>query len=94
MRLEFGFGDGQQIVEAPDANVVGILTPNEVPLGATGADAVVEALQNPIGSPRLSAIVKPGEKIAIITSDVTRPMPTAMVMPALLITVGSQLDSR
>ena len=84
MRLEFGFGDGQQIVEAPDANVVGILTPNEVPLGATGADAVVEALQNPIGSPRLSAIVKPGEKIAIITSDVTRPMPTAMVMPALL----------
>ena len=84
MRLEFGFGDGLQIVEAPDANVVGILTPNDVQLGATGADAVVEALQNPIGSPRLSAIVKPGEKIAIITSDVTRPMPTAMVMPALL----------
>ena len=84
MRLEFGFGDGQQIVEAPDANVVGILTPNDVQLGATGADAVVEALQNPISSSRLSAIVKPGEKIAIITSDVTRPMPTAMVMPALL----------
>ena len=84
MRLEFGFGDGQQIVEAPDANVVGILTPNEVRLGATGADAVVEALLNPIGTPRLSAIVKPGEKIAIITSDVTRPMPTAVVMPALL----------
>ena len=84
MRLEFGFGDGLKIVEAPDANVVGILTPNEVQLGATGADAVVEALQNPIGTPRLSAIVKPGEKIAIITSDVTRPMPTAMVMPALL----------
>jgi nickel-dependent lactate racemase len=84
MKLEFGFGNGVQVVEAPDANVAGILTPNDVQLGATGADAVVEALQNPIGSPRLSAIVKPGEKIAIVTSDITRPMPTAAVMPALL----------
>ena len=30
MKLEFGFGNGVQAVEAPDANVVGILTPNEV----------------------------------------------------------------
>lgn len=84
MRLEFGFGDGVQVAFAPDANVLGILTPNDVPLGATGADAVVEALKNPIGAPRLSDIIKPGEKIAVITSDVTRPMPTAVVMPALL----------
>ena len=45
---------------------------------------VVHALENPIGSPRLKDIVKPGEKIAIITSDITRPMPTYKVMPALL----------
>ncbi len=84
MKLEFGFGDGVQIAYAPDANVVGILTPNDVQLGATGEDAVLEALMNPIGSPRLSDIVKPGERIAVVTSDVTRPMPTAVVMPALL----------
>ena len=41
-------------------------------------------MENPIGSPRLKDIVKPGEKIAIITSDITRPMPTYKVMPALL----------
>lgn len=33
---------------------------------------------------RLRDIVHPGEKIAIITSDITRPMPTWKVMPALL----------
>ena len=42
------------------------------------------ALAEPIGTPRLSQIVKPGKKIAIITSDITRPMPTYKVMPVLL----------
>lgn len=84
MKLEFGFGGGTQVVTAPDRNVVGILTPNEVALGATGAEAVHAALARPIGTPRLRDIVRRGERIAIVTSDITRPMPTAQVMPALL----------
>lgn len=84
MRLEFGFGTGVQVVEAPDQNVIGVLTPNDVPLGLTGAEAVLDALAHPIASPRLREIVKPGEKVAVVTSDVTRPMPTFAVMPALL----------
>jgi nickel-dependent lactate racemase len=84
MRLEFGFGPGVQVVEAPDHNVIGVLTPNDVPLGLTGAEAVADALEHPTASPRLREIVKLGEKIAIVTSDVTRPMPTSAVMPALL----------
>ena len=36
------------------------------------------------GAPRLRDTVRPGETIAIVTSDITRPMPTAKVMPALL----------
>ncbi len=84
MRLEFGFGNDIQTVEAPDENIVGILMPNEVELGLTGEAAVLDALQKPIGTPRLSQIVKPGETVAIVTSDITRPMPTYAVMPALL----------
>ena len=84
MRLEFGFGSGVQAVEAPDQNVVGVLTPNDVALGLTGEAAVLDALAHPIGTPRLRDIVRPGEKIAVLTSDVTRPMPTYLVMPALL----------
>jgi nickel-dependent lactate racemase len=84
MRLSFGFGTTEQIVEVPESNVLDILTPNAVAPGTTGAEAVTEALANPIGTPRLREIVKQGEKIAIVTSDVTRPMPTALVMPPLL----------
>ncbi len=84
MRLSFGYGDGEQIVTLPDQNVLEILTPNVVELGLTGQEAVADALQNPIGTPRLSQIVKPGEKIAVATSDMTRPMPSYLVMPLLL----------
>jgi nickel-dependent lactate racemase len=42
------------------------------------------ALNHPIDSPRLRELVKPGEKIAIITSDITRPMPSKKVLPFIL----------
>ena len=84
MKLTFGFGTGVQEVEVPERNLIGELHANDVPLGLTGEAEVARALQEPIGAPRLKDIVKPGEKVAVVTSDVTRPMPTAKVMPALL----------
>ncbi|GHU93119.1 transcriptional regulator [Clostridia bacterium] len=84
MKLEFGFGHGAQAVEVPDKNLLATLTPNPVEHGLTGADEVVRALEEPIGLPRLRDIVNPGESVAIVTSDITRPMPTSVVMPPLL----------
>ena len=84
MKLEFGIGNGVQSVEVPRENLIGVLMANEVALGLTGEAEVRRALNEPIGSKPLREIVKPGEKIAIITSDITRPMPTHAVMPALL----------
>lgn len=84
MRLTFGYGNGEEVVSLPDQNVIGILVPNEVEPWLTGEEAIKDALRNPIGTPRLREIMKPGEKIAIVTSDVTRPMPTYLVMPLLL----------
>ena len=84
MKLTFGFGTGVQEVEVPERNLIGELHANDVPLGLTGEAEVIRALREPIGSPRLRKIVRPGEKIAVVTSDVTRPMPTWQVMPALL----------
>lgn len=84
MKLTFGFGNGVQEVEVPEKNLIAELHANKVPVGLTGEAEVVRALREPIGSPRLKDIVRPGERVAIITSDITRPMPTAKVMPALL----------
>ena len=84
MLIPLGLGAQMQNVEVPDKNILGVLHANEVEVALSGEDEVKRALAEPIGSPRLSEIVKPGEKIAIVTSDITRPMPTYAVMPALL----------
>lgn len=84
MKLEIGFGDCPQSIEINDANVIGILTPNNITINLTGTEEVQRALNSPIGTEKLSKIIKQGEKIVIITSDITRPMPTHIVMPVLL----------
>ena len=84
MQLEFGFGKTVQRVLVSDKNLLDVLTPNPVEYGLEGEAEICRALKEPVGSSRLGEIVRPGEKIAIITSDITRPMPTAQVMPPLL----------
>ncbi len=84
MKFELGYYKGTKTLEVSDENLSGVLIPNEVQADLTGEEEVMRALQNPIGAPRLSEIVQPGEKIVIITSDITRPMPTAVVLPHVL----------
>ena len=84
MRLSIGFGHTPQDLYIDDNLVMGILEPNKIELGLTGVEEVKRSLQNPIGSPRLNQIVKKGEKVVIITSDITRPMPSYKVIPAIL----------
>lgn len=84
MKIELGYGDGIQTAEIPDRNILKILRANPVSSGEKGGSVVREALKNPIASASLAEIVRPGEKTVIITSDITRPMPTWDVMPAVL----------
>lgn len=84
MKLEFGIGTRTETVEVPDQNLLEVLAPNEVEVQRRGVEAVEYALENPIAAPKLRDLLHPGQKVAIITSDITRPMPTATVMPSLL----------
>ncbi len=84
MRVNLGFGKSTVELDIPDSNLAGILTPNQIELGLTGEAEVRRALAEPIDSPLLAEVVRPGEKIAIITSDITRPMPSKVVLPPLL----------
>ena len=84
MKIELGFGDTTQILNVPDENLSEVLVPNDIEHTMSAGEAVKNALEHPVASARLRDIVKPGEKIAIITSDITRPMPTYAVMPFLL----------
>lgn len=47
-------------------------------------DIVRKALNNPIGSPKVSELAKDKNKITIITSDHTRPVPSKITLPIFL----------
>ena len=76
MKLEFGYGNTTQDVEIPEENLLSVLKSNPVNHERTGVDAVDYALQNPIGAKRLSKQDLSDKKIAIITSDISRPLPS------------------
>lgn len=84
MKLKFGLGTSTQVVEVPEKNLIGVLRAKPAPAIASKEEEVRRALREPVGAPPLRQVVRPGEKIAVITSDITRPMPTRKVMPALL----------
>lgn len=71
-------------LQIPEKNYAGELLPNEIDVDITGQDEVIRSLVNPIGSKRLKDIVKLGEKIVIVTSDITRPMPSKVVLPPVI----------
>ena len=84
MILEFGYGTGVQTVELPEKNLLDVLTSNPVAHARRGMDAVAHALANPIGAPRLRDTVDPSNTVAIVTSDISRPLPSYEVLPPVL----------
>ena len=84
MELTIGFGSAPQNVTIPDANVMGVLTPNSVEITSSGQPEVIRALNEPIGTKRLSELAVGKKKVAIVSSDITRPMPTWVALPPVL----------
>ena len=84
MKLELKKGTETLSVEAEDQNVLAILKPASLPEDTNENQIVTDALKHPYGTPLLKEIVNPGDTVAIITSDNTRPVPTARILPAVL----------
>ena len=84
MKFTFAFGKQTMDVELDNNHIQDILHTNEVEVSSKGKDEVIRALHNPIGTKRLREIVSPKEKVVIITSDITRPMPSKEVLPLIL----------
>ena len=78
------YGKSDVCVRIPARNFLGSIEPKEQ-AGAPDAKAEIErALKNPIGSKRLSEIVQPEHKVAIVVDDFTRSAPSqAMLLPVL-----------
>jgi nickel-dependent lactate racemase len=82
---ELKFGREKVRVEVPDENLLGVLVSRDVPSAATEEKAVLDALENPIGSPRAGKMIKPGETVCIVTCDLTRSWQRPSVYLPLLV---------
>ena len=86
IRLAYG-REGLEVA-LPDGAVV--LAPHDAPALPDPAAAVREALREPIGSPPLTGLVEAGQRVAIVTSDLTRPVPNQLLLEALLETLHAR----
>ncbi|MBR4235489.1 MAG: nickel-dependent lactate racemase [Clostridia bacterium] len=86
MRIELPYGRGKRVLDIADARVRGVLRSHieEYEPGATEQELIERALSNPVGSAPLCELARGKRRVTIIASDHTRPVPSRLLMPALL----------
>jgi nickel-dependent lactate racemase len=82
MRVELAHGTEGLVVEVPDGATV--ITPVDGVALEDEAGAVLAALRQPVSGPPLAELVQPGDHVAVVFPDLTRPMPNRTVLPPLL----------
>lgn len=80
------YGTGTIPAELPEHRICGILESRLHTLEPDkGQEELIgEALMHPVGSPRLSQLAKGKQTVVIIASDHTRPVPSKLIIPAML----------
>ena len=84
--VRFPYGKGYLTADFEEGRLAGVLRSrleDYVP-EAPEEELIRRALECPIGSPRLSELARGKKKVTVIASDHTRPVPSKLIMPALL----------
>jgi nickel-dependent lactate racemase len=81
-RIQIPYGEGTVEVTNPDLNLIGVLQGAGAP-EVDLADVFAEAWDNPIGIPDPARRIRPGEKVAFVVTDHTRPTPTRRLLPLI-----------
>ncbi|MDD2696380.1 MAG: lactate racemase domain-containing protein, partial [Anaerolineales bacterium] len=74
--LSLAYGTRSLPVHLPTDNLLAVLETRPGQETPEEASLLAAALAQPIGAPRLGDLVRPGQKVAIVTSDLTRPCPS------------------
>ena len=84
MNIELPYGKGTLSLDVPDKNLLEVVVPKEFIQPRQPELMIKEALQDPLGTDRLSEAVGAGDTIAIVIDDYTRPCPTKMLLQSVL----------
>lgn len=82
MKVELAYGRNGLEVELPASTDV--VTARFTPGAPDERAALRQALRAPIGSPPLRELVKPGNRVVIVHTDITRATPNDRILPVIL----------
>ena len=92
MKVNLAYGSGHLPIEVPDDRTT-VIEPAHIDGLADEKAAVLDALQNPIGSQPLLERISPDAKICIAFTDITRATPNDRIIPCLLEHLGGPNDN-
>ena len=84
IKVELGFGKQSKSLLVPAKNIGKIMHAEKIDVQLSEAGVVEQALKDPIKTLPIDGTFKKGDKVVVITSDLTRPMPSYKVLPQLL----------
>jgi nickel-dependent lactate racemase len=84
MIIKLAYGKTGLDLELPDELDVTIVEPEYVPGLPDPKAALRQAIQEPIEGPSLRDRVRPIDRVGVIFSDITRPTPNHLILPAVL----------
>ena len=82
--IDIRYVDRDISLNIPKKNIIFDLSPLDVPPAADLRQKLQAALAAPIGTPPLSEVVRPGQKVTLIIDDNTRITPTRQIVPVVL----------
>jgi len=88
MKIQLAYGKTGLEVELPSNLDVTTIEPKYTPGIPDQQSALLNALRKPIDSPPLRSLAGPADRAGIVFSDLTRPTPNHLMLPAIL----SELD--
>lgn len=83
-KIRLPYGDEFLEMEIADRHIGTVVTPKRMVGTSRPQDLILDTLYNPIGSPVLSKIARPGQKVAVIVDDVSRETPVSLILPHVL----------
>ena len=84
MRVHLDYHREGLTVSVPDRNLSNVIKPPSEPVPDSPTEVVREALQRPLGTEPLRTLASGRRSACVVIPDVTRPMPTRLVLPLVL----------
>lgn len=84
MKITLPYGSKNLNLSIQDKNLSNIIQSHELTSLNNPTTLIKNALQDPLGTGQLEKIAKPGDSVAIVVDDHTRPLPSKILLPPVL----------